>query len=383
MKRIVFASALSAAAASLLSCSATEAHHPAPEAAPLPVTVGVAHDEPLAILYRASGTVRGRNTTVLTSKTMGYVRAVRVRSGDRVTAGQPLVLLEANDVRASVARARAGLDQSRAAKTEAENALEAARIAAKLARSSHERAAALLKDNAIPQQQYDDAEARWRSTAAQEQMAEARIRSLASSIDEAKAALGEAQITLGYADIVAPFAGRVLERRVDPGTLATPGTPLLVIGDEETLRVEAPIEESRADQVRVGDEADIAIDTLPHAVVGRVGEIVPSVDIASRAFLVKIDLPAEVGMLRSGTFARVSFHVGVRPRLVVPTAAISSFGALDRVFIVDGTHARLRMITRGDTQGEWTEILSGLSPNERVALSSEPLRDDSPVEVRR
>jgi RND family efflux transporter MFP subunit len=381
MKRLVFASAL-AAAASLAGCGATEAHHPAPEPAPVPVTVGVAHDEPLAVLYRASGTVRGRNTTVLTSKTMGYVRAVRVRSGDRVTAGQPLLQLEANDVRASVARARAGLEQSTAAKTEAESALEAARVAAKVAKSSHDRAALLLKDNAIPQQQYDDAEARWRGAAAQEQMAQARVRSLASSIDEAKAALGEAQVTLGYADIVAPFAGRVLERRVDPGTLAAPGTPLLVIGDEGTLRVEAAVEESRADQVKVGDEVDVAIEMLPRPVVGRVGEIVPSVDVASRAFLVKIDLPSEVGALRPGTFARVSFHVGARPRLVVPTTAISSFGALDRVFVVDGAHARLRMITRGDTQGAWTEVLSGLSPNERVALSPVDLRDGAPVEVR-
>ena len=55
----------------------------------------------------------------------------------------------------------------------------------------------------------------------------------ASGIDEATAALGEAQVTLGYAEITAPFAGRVLERRVDPGTLASPGTPLLVLSDEE------------------------------------------------------------------------------------------------------------------------------------------------------
>lgn len=382
MNRIVLASALSAAAAILAACGGTEAHHATAEGAPVGVTVAAAHEEPLAVAYRASGTVRGRTTTVLTSKTMGYVRSVRVRPGDRVTAGQPLVQLEANDVRASVARARAALDQSTEAKIEAENALEAARAAAKVAKSSHERAAALLEDNAIPQQQYDEAEARWQGAAAQEQMALARIRALASSIDEAKAALGGAQVTLGYADIIAPFAGRVLERRVDPGTLAAPGTPLLVVADEGTLRVEVAVEESRADQVKVGDDADVEIETLPHPIGGHVGEIVPSVDVASRAFLVKVDLPPDVGALRPGTFARVGFHVGTRTRLVVPTAAITSFGALDRVFVMEGGRARLRMITRGDTQGAWTEVLSGLSANERVIASPVDLRDGAPVQAR-
>jgi len=210
-----------------------------------------------------------------------------------------------------------------------------------------------------------------------------RLRSVSSSIDEAKASLGEAQATLGYAGIVAPFAGRVLERRVDPGTLASPGTPLLVIGDEGTLRVEAAVEESHVYDVKVGDGASVEIETLPGPLVGTVGEIVPSVDVASRAFLVKIDLPADAGALRPGTFARVSFQVGTRPRLVVPTSALTSFGALDRVFVVDAAHARLRMITRGEARGPWTEILSGLSANETVvAAPPADLRDGAPVEVR-
>lgn len=382
MRRLPAGLALSSAVI-LSACAKPEAHHPPPDASPVTVAGGIAHDETLPVMYRASGTVRGRNTTVLTSKTMGYVRTVRVRSGDRVTAGQPLVDLEANDIRASVARARAALDQSTESKAEAESALVAARANAKVARSSYERSAMLLKDNAIPQQQYDEAEARWHAAQAQEQMAQARVRSVGSAIDEAKAAVGEASATLGYAEIVAPFGGRVLERRVDPGALAAPGTPLLVIADEGSLRVEAAIEESRAGDVEVGDDADVEIDALTKPVLGKVGEIVPNVDVASRAFLVKIDLPAEAGAQRPGTFARVGFHVGSRSRLVVPTTAITPFGALDRVFVIDGGRARLRMITRGASEPPWTEVLSGLAKDERIVVSPPvDLRDGAPVEVK-
>ena len=274
-----------------LAGCASHAPHPAPEDAAIRVDLAPAHLEPLPVVYRASGTVRGRNTAVLTSKTTGYVRSVLVRPGDWVTAGQPLVQLEANDVRASVARARAGLDQSTEVRAEAENALEAARAAATIAKSTYERAALLLKDTAIPQQQYDEAEARWRGAVAQEKMAQARLRSVSSGIEEAKAALGEAQVTLGYADIVAPFSGQVLERRVDPGTLASPGLPLLVVSDEEALRVEAAIEESYVDFVKIGADARVEIETLARPLVGKVGEVVPSVDVSSRAFLVRDQSP--------------------------------------------------------------------------------------------
>ena len=374
-----------AALATALAAAACtrEPRHPAPEIARVSAAVATVHEERLPVVYRASGTVRGRNTIVLTSKTTGYVRTVAVRPGDRVEAGQPLVQLEANDVRASVAKARAGLGQSTEAKAEAESALEAARAAAKVAKSTYDRTATLLKESAISQQQFDDAEARWKGAAAQELMAESRLRSVASSIDEAKASLGEAQATLGYADIVAPFAGRVLERRVDPGTLASPGMPLLVLADEGTLRVEAAVEESYVDDVRVGDGARVEIASLPKPLDGRIGELVPTIDTASRAFLVKIDLPSAAGALRPGTFARVSFQVGARPRLVVPTTAITSFGALDRVFVVDHAQARLRMITRGEAEGPWTEVLSGVSPSEVVvAAPSIEVSDGTPVEAR-
>ena len=71
-------------------------------------------------------------------------------------------------------------------------------------------------------------------------------------------------------------------------------------------------------------------------------------------------------------FARVSFRVGVRPRLVVPRVAVTSLGALDRVLVVAGDHLRLRIVTLGEAQGPWTEVLSGLAPGEKVALAPAP-----------
>ena len=384
MNRRTPLSALGATAllVSAAACSRHEATRPLPEEPAVNAPVAIAHEEQLPNLHLASGTVRGRSTAVLTSKITGYVRTVSVRPGDHVKAGQSLARLEANDTRATVARARAALAQTHNAKIEAESGLVAASAAARFAKTSYERASLLLADKAIAQQQFDEAEARWQSARAQEQMAEARIRTLGSSIDAAEAGLGEASANLGYAEITAPFAGRVLERRVDPGALASPGAPLFVLADESGLRVEAAVEESLASDVKLGDDAEVTIDALAKPIIGKVGEIVPDIDSASRAFLVKIDLPPEAASVRSGAYTRVAFHVGATKRLVVPSPAISSLGALERVFVVQDGRARLRMITRGQTSGPWTEVLTGLSANESlVAAPPADLRDGTRIET--
>jgi RND family efflux transporter MFP subunit len=368
--------ALVLATLALAACGGPDVRHQAPDAPPIPVTLTSAHEENLDALYRASGTVRGRTTAVLTSKTTGYVRSVDVRPGDHVNVGQVLAVLEANDSAASVRRARAGLDQSMESRSEAENGLRAAQAALRIATSTHERVAALYASHSIAQQEYDEVDAKLRGAVAQEEMAKARLRGSGSRIDQAKAEIGEAQATLDYARITAPFAGQVIERRIDPGNLASPGMPLLVVEQEGKLRVETSVEESRAASVVLGDTAIVEIEALAKPVGGTVGEIVPIVDVASRAFVVKVDLPADLHGLRPGMFARVSFKVGSHPKLVVPTTAITANGALDRVFAADGDRLRLRMVTLGDKQGPWTEVLSGLGAGERVvAVPTPDLRD--------
>jgi len=347
------------------------------------VAVRPAHAEPLPIIYTASGTVRGRNTAVLTSKTVGYVRTMLVRPGDPVDTGQVLAELEANDLRASVARSRAGLARAVQGRVEAQSALSAAQSAARVAQATHARMQQLLADRAIPQQAYDDGEAAWRGAIAQEEIARARLQAVTSGIDEARAGLAESQATLEYSRIVAPFSGHVIERRVDAGALAAPGTPLLVVADDSLLRVEAALEESRAAELQVGDSATVEADTLSAPTVGKVSEIVPSVDVASRAFLAKVDLPKGTH-LRPGAFVRVRFRIGTRSRLVVPQSSLRALGSLERVLVVQGDTARLRMVTLGEAHPPWTEVLSGLSPGESiVTLGPAELRDGSRVEVAR
>ena len=351
------------------ACGASSAA-PQPPIRSIRVTVARAERRAVERAHESSGTVRGRNTAVLTSKVVANVREVRVHAGDAVRAGQLLAVLDDSDAQAAVRRARAALDEATAARAEAENAVRAADAGARVATVNHGRMERLLAQQAVSQQMYDEAEARQRSTLAERDAASARVRRTAASIEEGRAAVAGAEAALGYTRILAPFAGRVIDRRVDPGSQASPGMPLLVVEQEGALRVEAAVDESLAGQIHLHDPAHVDLEAAGVRVDGQVAEIVPAVDPGSRAFLVKVELPADaLANLRSGMFARVRFPLGTEERLVVPAPAVVAAGQLDRVYVVEQGRARLRLVTVGQRGPDFAELLSGIDAGESVVVA--------------
>jgi len=171
------------------------------------------------------------------------------------------------------------------------------------------------------------------------------------------------------------------QRKADPGSLATPGTTLLTLEREGNPRLEASIDESRLGLVRVGETVTVEIDGLNRSVSGRVAEVVPSVDAATRSFTVKIGLPALPG-LRSGMFGRAGFAAGKRGALLVPQSAVLERGQIRSVYVVEGDTARLRLVTLGERRNDQREVLSGLTPGERIiVMPTPPLADGAHVAI--
>jgi RND family efflux transporter MFP subunit len=348
----------------------------------VPVKVVTVTDEPWPEEYEAMGTVRARMAAVLSSKVMGYVREVHANIGDRVAAGQLLVVLDAADLDASYRRADAGREEARSAISEAENSVAAAKANRELAQATFKRMSDLFASKSISNQEYDEAAARLKAAEAAYAMAESKRAQLTSKIAQADQERRAAEIQRGYAQLIAPFAGVVTTKSVEPGNLATPGAPLLTIERAGTYRLEVPVEESRLALIRGGSEVTITLDALSRSFDATIGEVVPSVDAASRAYLVKIDLPA-ISQLRSGIFGRARFVVGSRSVLAVPTPAVMERGQVQSVYAVENGVARLRIVTIGRKAADRAEVLSGLSAGEHV-VSPIPvgLADGAKVELR-
>src|SRR5215831_7504192 len=324
---------------------------------------------PLQIIetYRASGTVRARYTAEIAAKISSNILEIRVQAGDRVTAGQTLVVLDRANLEASLRRAEASCAEAESAIAEAENAIAGASANLDLARVTHKRFEDLLAKASVSQQESDESQARLKSTEAALEMAASKRRQAEAHRSQTEAELAAARVALGYATLAAPFSGLVTERKADPGSLATPGMPLLTVEREGNLRLEASIDESRLGLVRIGEQVAVEIDGLNRTVSGRVAETVPSIDASTRSFLAKIDLPAVLG-LRAGMFGRAAFAGGEREALLVPQSAVLERGQVRSAYVVENEIARLRPVTLGETRDKRREILSGLTAGEKIIV---------------
>jgi len=303
-------------------------------------------------VLEAVGTVRAAQTSDLASQMMGNIVEIRAHEGDQVHRGQVLAVIDDSQPRAVA-------DRAIAADLAAQQQLVAADSDLVLAESTLRRCQYLYEEKVVSQQEFDEVNARHQAALARRDIAQA-------GQEQARAVLNEARTSLGYSRIRAPFAGVVTHKKADSGTLASPGMPIFTVEDTRRYRLEVAINESDMRYARTGGQVSIAIEVLQNAELkGKVVEIVPAADPASRAFLVRIELPADT-RLRSGLFGRAQFSRGEQPVLLIPRSAVVERGQLQGVFVLDQNKvASLRYVTLGKPSGSEIEVLSGLQGGER------------------
>jgi RND family efflux transporter MFP subunit len=304
----------------------------------------------------AVGTLQAAQSSQLASQIMGNIVEMRVKEGDRVRRGEVLAVLED-------AQPRAALERAVAAQNAAQQEIVAVDSDYGLAKSTLKRYQELYDKKSVSPQEFDEVKARQQAAAARSQLAQA-------GLAQAQAALAQAQTTLAYTRVRAPFDGVVTEKRADPGTLASPGMPLLTVEDQRRFRLEASVNEADIHLVTLGQTVTVTLDSLPQTQFsGRVAQIVPAADPASRSFVVKIEIPADT-RLRSGLFGRAHIARGQRQAIVVPRTAVVERGQLQGVYVLSADQSlTLRYVTLGKPVGEQVEVLSGLESGERLAAA--------------
>lgn len=368
----------------LAGCGEAPKENPAASSVrPVTVTAVTAATETWPSIYEAAGTVRARASAAISAKLMGYVREVKVQAGDHVRQGQMLVTLDTRDLDVSSRRAEAAREGVRTSVPEADSAVAAAKANLDLAQVTFGRMQDLFQKKSISNQEFDEASARLKAAQAVHDIARARRVQLKSKLAEVDQEVGATAVMRSYADVLAPFAGIVTARSVEPGSLALPGAPLLTIEREGAYRLEASVDESHLAAIRMGQTVSVTLDSVDRTLEARVSEIVPAVDAASRTYTVKIDLPA-LPSLRSGVFGRAAFHLGSRTLLAIPAEAVTERGQLQSVVVADSGIAHTRLISVGQKVKDRVEVLSGLSAGEKVIFPvPQSLLDGARVEIRR
>jgi len=343
----------------LLVLTGCTARHAAPVAPPEVSGLVTGKTEMVAIpsTTDAVGTVYAAESAVLSAQVSGNITAVLVHEGDMVRAGQQLLRLDDSQARADVVREEASVASSR-------HQVEAAQTESELATSTLGRFQILRDRKSVSPQEFDEVSRR-------AQVANAQLESARSQLAAAEAAKSEASTVAGYSAVTAPFSGTITARHVDPGALATPGMPLLEIARAGPLQLHATVDESLLPAMRVGASIFVTLPALSaSAIEGRVADIVPAADPATHSFLIKVALPAVVG-LHSGMYGTAAIATGTRSALLLPAAAVVAHGSFHSVWVVDENHvASLRYVTLGAQHGSSVEALSGIGAGETVVLSA-------------
>jgi RND family efflux transporter MFP subunit len=333
------------------------ARHEPPRRAPATVSVRtemvVARTE--SATAEAVGTLRAVREATISGKVMGTVIEIRKRAGDAVREGEILLVIDSREVSGQVMQAQGALAQARAAGA--------------LAETNFHRFEQLFARGAASQLELD--QARYQYDTAK------------GAVQQAEGAVSTASSYQAYAEIPAPFSGRVVDRFCEEGDMASPGRPLMKIEDPRKLRLYASLDGTRAAAAQVGAPVEVQVPAIGDRILrGIVAEVVPGADPITRSILVKIDLE-ESPDLRAGLFGRARLPLGQRTVLRVPRGAVGQRGGVPGVFVAEGGKAILRMVSLDEDRPENPQVLSGLRSGDRVILDPPAdLEVGAPIEAR-
>lgn len=286
------------------------------------------------------GTVESVNRVEIAAKVSGTITSLPVVLGSEIKKGETIVEISAGEIDAKLQQSKAQLEQ---------------------ARRNLEREQKLLTQKAATRE---------------------TVRSLQEAVSIAEAAYQEALTFQQYTRIQAPIDGQVTRKHVNAGDLATPGRPLLNIEDNKHLQVITDIPERFIFDIRQGDQLSIKIPSVDMSITGTVAEVAPTADPATRTAPVKLNIEAHP-KLYGGQFARVSLNTQDAGTLMIPRKALVPIGQMERLFVVEGEKAQLRLVRSGQILGDSIEILSGLKEGELVVTGGlNNLKDGQPVILR-
>ena len=299
--------------------------------------------------FQASGTVKAKQNATLSTRMMGTVQNILVKTGEQVKKGQLLMQIDNKDVLAQVRQADAGKSQ--------------AASAFKLAKKNYERFKALLQKNSVSQKEFDDVETGYTMAKSQ--------------LEIANQAHKQATAQLKYSNIRAPFTGIITNRFVNSGDIASPGVPLMHLENTEKFEVITTVPEAYISKIDQNDQVKVIIKSNQTEFSGKVSEISRSAVKTGGQFTVRIAIETPNRMLFSGMYTSVIFPYeddntsSEAPTLVIPIQALIKKGQLTGIYTVGRNDvAQLRWLKIGKTFGDQVEVLSGLKVDEQFIISS-------------
>lgn len=385
---------------SLLGGCTTSAHTMAPPSVPsMPVKLTTATEKVVEDASTFVATLKSRKSVNLKPQIEGRVLNILVTSGNHVTAGQPLMILDKSKQETLVSNTDAAIESAVAEEKNAIatlKSLTASRLSKvanlEFSEKQFERYRKLNEDGAISTESVDEkrtsmsiAGAELEAIDAQIKAQEAEIARAQKHIKQAKAARQEQIEHLKYFTVRAPFAGMIGDVPVKIGDYVTTDTMLTTVDQTKPLEVYVHVPTSLSSKLRLGLKADVVDNAGKSIESGKIFFISSQVDEAEQTVLAKAELPNTDERLRSGQTANCRVIWGQVNAVTIPVTSVSRFSGQEFVFVaVPGEENKLyasqRAVKLGQIEGNEYRVISGVKPGDRVVTSGiQNLSDGIPV----
>jgi membrane fusion protein (multidrug efflux system) len=315
---------------------------------PISVSAEKAVELPWQSRLPAIGTLKAFQGVDLTVEASGTVQDVLFLSGEKVKQGQPLIQMDSDVERASLATAEAELS---------------------LAQVEFQRGRSLVSRQNISKSEFDR---------------------LASELQAATGKVAQLKALMDKKRIIAPFSGTIGIRQVDVGDFLSSGTIIATLQDLDTLFVDFFLPEQSAPLLAVGQKVRISVAAFPGEFFeGDVAALNPKVEESTRNLQVRAMLQNPDGKLLPGMFANLDVLLpGEQERVVVPESAITYTLYGNSVYVIsekknaegqpekdqDGRPQLVverRFVETGERRDGKVVVLKGLEPGERVVTSGQ------------
>lgn len=319
------------------------------------------------------GTVDARLSFSVGPVAPGRVLRVLVDQGEAVKAGQLLAEMDPVDMDLRVQAAKSAGSRSRQSVRVAEAQVKEAESRVKLAKLNRDRDRALYQKGVIGMQALD-------ASNSEAERADSALATARANVAVARQDVGrtgaESQGVASVRDslrLLSPVDGVIVSREVEPGTTVVAGQAVVRLVDPKSLWVRARIDQSRAQALRVGQQANIVLRSAPASPrPGRVARIELQSDAITEERIVNVAFEPQPAQLYMGELAEVTIllptETGV---LTVPSAAIARRGSETGVWQMLDGRARFAPVGLGShDQAEVAQILSGVNDGDRVIVYS-------------
>jgi multidrug efflux pump subunit AcrA (membrane-fusion protein) len=418
--------ALAAAVLVLAGCSKQAATPVAAAEGPKRITVPTAQATTRTVPagFDVTGAFVAEESSDIAPHVPGRVIVTPVNAGDFVRKGQVIAEFEHRDAQLRVEQAKAQLNQATAAMRQAQSrigyggngafdpsqmpevaaanaAYQSAKAQAKLAAADANRFAALVATGDVSRSNFEKVRTQQETAEAHanaaRQQYEAALNSARqawggvegsqAAVEAARAQLSQAEKSLADTTIRAPFDGFISDRPVAAGEHVGLANKLATIVKIGSMKLELQTPEQRASQVKTGMTVTARVAAWPDRVfTGKVTAVNPSVNPASRIFLVEARFDNPKSELRPGMFSTARIQLpGGESAVFVPRTAVQRDKTTDsfQLFTIENGVARLKVVVPGEADGDQIRIVNGLTGNETVAAGGlANLFDGVPVEAK-